>query len=109
MNKVRSGRGVERLAFALVAAQAAWAAAGFVFPSLPGWVMFSRAEPVRARLADRDGISEDLFAFVPRDVYVVNRDGAREVAAFVCRSRPERAPWKLVWTDDGSAEAACRP
>lgn len=93
---------------ALVAAQAAWIAAGFVFPDLPGWTMFARVEHVSASLLDRDGRAEDIFSFVARDVYVTDASGARAVAAFVCRRRPERAPWRIRWSD-GRVEDACTP
>ena len=93
-------------ASALIAAQTAWIAAGFVFPSLPGWTMFARVERTPSILVDRNGRTESLFAFVPRDLYVIDAQGARAVAAFACRTHPERAPWILRW-DDGSTENAC--
>lgn len=96
----------ERAAFLLLAAQLAWAAAGAVLPSLPGWTMFARFERVSARLVDRDGREQDLFASVPRDVYVADAGSARAVAAHVCRSQPARAPWTLRWAD-GREEPAC--
>lgn len=95
-------------AAALFAATAAWNAAGFFFPALPGWTMFSRAEPAPSRLVDRDGKEESLYALLPRDVYLIDADSSRAVAAFACRRFPERAPWRLRW-DDGRTEAACPP
>ncbi len=95
-------------ALALIAAQAAWAGAGFVFPSLPGWTMFASVERLPSTLVDKDGRSESLYAFVPKDVYVTGATGARAIALFACRRMPERAPWKLVWKD-GRAEDACAP
>lgn len=96
----------ETAAVALIAGQAAWAAAGAVFPGLPGWTMFSRVERARAELVDRDGRVRDLFSFVPPDVYVVDAAGAAAVAAWVCRAEPARAPWTLRW-EDGRTEPAC--
>lgn len=95
-------------ALAMIAAQAAWAGAGFVFPSLPGWTMFARFERLPSTLVDKDGRTESLYAFVPKDVYVTGISGARAIAAFACRKMPERAPWKLAWKD-GRAEDACAP
>lgn len=101
-------RATELAAIALVSAQAAWAGAGFVFPSLPGWTMFARFERLPSTLVDKDGRAESLYAFVAKDVYVTGMSGARAIAAFACRKMPERAPWKLVWKD-GRAEDACAP
>jgi len=95
-------------ALVLVVAQAAWFGAGFVFPSLPGWTMFARFERLPPVLVDKDGKTESLYAFVPKDVYVTGLSGARAIAAFACRRMPERAPWKLV-SKDGRAEDACAP
>lgn len=105
---VKRRNAAELAAMTLVAAQAAWIAAGFVFPSLPGWTMFARVERVRATLVDNARREADLYDFVPRDVYVIDASGARAIAAFVCRARPERAPWVLRW-DDGREEDACPP
>lgn len=101
-------KGRELAALTLIAAQAAWAAAGFVFPSLPGWTMFARFERLPTTLVDKDGRTESLYAFVPKDVYVSGLSGARAIAAFACRRMPERAPWRLRWKD-GRAENACAP
>jgi hypothetical protein len=57
---------------------------------------------------DAAGRARDLDDFVPRDLYVTDRATARAVAAFVCRTRPELAPWTLVWRAGGAREAACR-
>ena len=92
---------------ALFAAEVAWAAAGLVYPSLPGWRMFARVERVEADLVDASGASADLFSFVPRDLYVPDAATARAVAASVCRARPNRGPWTLVWRADGRREDAC--
>lgn len=64
-------------------------------------------ERVEAALVDATGASEDLARFVPRDLYVPDRETARAVAAFVCRTRPARAPWSLEWRADGTREDAC--
>lgn len=98
----------ETAAACLLAAQTAWAAAGFVFPALPGWTMFARFERLPTTLVDKDGRRESLYAFVPKDVYVSGLSGARAIAAFACRRRPERTPWKLLWKD-GRSEDACTP
>jgi len=95
-------------AILLVAAQAAWAGAGFVFPSLPGWTMFARFERLPSALVDKDGKAESLYDFVPKDVYVTGMSGARAIASFACRRMPERAPWRLLWKD-GRVEYACSP
>src|SRR4051812_48724515 len=92
-------RAAELAAIALVAAQAAWIGAGFVFPALPGWTMFARIERLPSMLVDKDGKTESLYAFVPKDVYVTGLSGARAIAAFACRRMPERAPWTLAWKD----------
>lgn len=99
-------RGAELAAIILVAAQAAWVAACFVFPDLPGWTMFAHVERLPSALIDKDGRRESLYDFVPKDVYVTGVSGARAIAAFACRRLPERAPWKLAWTD-GRVEDAC--
>lgn len=101
-------RAAEFAAIALVAAQAVWIGAGFVFPPLPGWTMFAKVERIPSTLVDKDGKTESLYNFVPRDVYVTGVTGARAIAAFACRRLPERAPWKLLWKD-GRAEDACSP
>lgn len=98
----------ELVALALLAAQAAWIGAGFVFPALPGWTMFAKVERLPTALVDKNGKTESLHDFVPRDVYVTDLSGARAVAAFACRRMPERAPWRLRW-NDGRAEDACSP
>jgi len=95
-------------AIVLVAAQAAWIGAGFVFPALPGWTMFARFERLPTALVDKNGKAESLYSFVPTDVYVTGVSGARAIAAFACRRMPARAPWKLLWKD-GRAEDACSP
>lgn len=69
--------------------------------------MFSRVEPAGAVLMDAGGRARDLYDFVPPDLYVTDRAAARAVAAFVCRSRPELAPWTIVWRAGGAREAAC--
>lgn len=79
-----------------------------MFPALPGWRMFARVERTGADLIDAKGASVDLASFVPRDLYVTDRATARAVAAFVCRSRPERAPWVLAWRDGGREDACAR-
>lgn len=101
-------RGAELAALILLAAQAAWIGAGLVFPPLPGWTMFAKVERLPSTLVDKDGKTESLYNFVPRDVYVTGVTGARAIAAFACRRLPERAPWKLLWKD-GRAEDACSP
>ena len=108
MSPIKRRSAAELAAMALVAAQAAWIGAGFVFPSLPGWTMFARCERLPSILVDKDGRSESLYAFVPRDVYVIDLSGARAVAAFACRRLPDRAPWRLRWSD-GRTEDACTP
>ncbi|UPT75690.1 MAG: hypothetical protein M0D55_08475 [Elusimicrobiota bacterium] len=95
-------------AAALVAAQAAWFAAGFVFPALPGWTMFAKVEPARARLVDATGLAVEVYDLIPKDVYLVDRAGARAIASWQCRTRPEGAPWKLVWPDDVAEDACAR-
>ncbi len=95
-----------RAAAALVAAQAAWCAAGFVFPALPGWAMFATVAPARARLVDSAGEAVEVHDLLPKDVYLIDRAGTRAVAAWQCRVRPERAPWRLEWPD-GTSEDAC--
>ena len=97
-----------RVAAALLAAQAAWAAAGFLFPALPGWTMFAKAEPAGARLVDASGEAVEVYDLLPRDVYLIDRAGTRAIAAWECRTRPERAPWRLVWPD-GKEENPCAP
>jgi hypothetical protein len=101
-------RAAQLAALALVAAQAAWIGAGFVFPALPGWTMFARFERLPANLVDKDGRTESLYAFVPKDVFVTGLSGARAIASFACGRMPERAPWRLLWKD-GRAEYACSP
>lgn len=103
-DRARLTRG--RIAAALVAAQAAWAAAGFVVPGLPGWKMFSKVTNARARLVDATGEAVEVYDLIPKDVYLVNSASTRAVAAWQCRTRPERAPWRLVWPD-GTSEDAC--
>ena len=90
----------------LIVAQTAWIAAGFVFPALPGWTMFSRVERMPTELVDREGKVERVYDFVPRDLYVIDAFGARAIAAFVCRRERARAPWLLRWSD-GRTEDAC--
>ncbi|MDO8756595.1 MAG: hypothetical protein Q7J64_01165, partial [Elusimicrobiota bacterium] len=101
-------RAAKLAAIVLVATQAAWIGAGFVFPSLPGWTMFARFEKLPSTLVDKDGKTESLYDFVPKDVYVTGLSGARAIAAFACRRMPGRAPWRLLWKD-GRAEYACSP
>jgi hypothetical protein len=93
-------------ALALVAAQAAWFAAGFVFPALPGWTMFAKVEPARARLIDASGQAVEVHDLIPRDVYLIDRSGARAIASWECRAKPERGPWRLKWAD-GTEENPC--
>jgi hypothetical protein len=90
----------------LLAVTAAWAAAGLVFPGLPGWTMFAKAEPASARLIDATGEAVEVYDLLPRDVYLIDRAGTRAIAAWQCRTRPERAPWRLRWPD-GAEEDAC--
>lgn len=98
--------GLSRTAALLVALQAAWAAAAFVFPGLPGWTMFAKVEPARARLVDATGEAVEVHDLLPKDVYLIDRAGTRAIAAWQCRQRPERAPWRLEWPD-GTREDAC--
>lgn len=93
-------------ATALIAAQTAWIAAGFVFPSLPGWTMFAKLEPARARLIDAAGEAVEIHDLIPRDVYLIDRAGARAVAVWECKAKPERGPWRLEWSD-GAEENPC--
>lgn len=93
-------------AAALFAATAAWSAAGFFFPALPGWTMFAKAEPAAAELSDATGEAVKVYDLLPRDVYLVDPAGTRAVAAWQCRVRPERAPWTLIWPG-GTQEDAC--
>lgn len=95
------------LSAAIFAAQVAWTAAGLVFPALPGWRMFARVERVDADIVDATGTAVDLASFLPRDLYAPDAATARAVAAFVCRTRPERGPWTLVWRPSGRREEAC--
>jgi len=104
----RSPSATQLAAIALIIAQAAWAGAGFVFPALPGWTMFARFEQLPSALVDKDGRTESLYDFVPKDVYVTGLTGARAIASFACRRMPERSPWKMFWKD-GRAEDACTP
>ncbi len=92
---------------ALFACEVAWAAAGLAFPALPGWRMFARVERVDADLVDKTGAAFDAASFVPRDLYITDAATARAVAVFVCRTRPARGPWVLVWRADGRREDAC--
>lgn len=102
------GLTVGRAAAALVAVQVAWTAAGFVFPALPGWTMFAKVEEARARLVDATGEAVEVHDLIPKDVYLIDRSGTRAIAAWQCRTRPERAPWSLEWPD-GTREDACAP
>lgn len=101
-------RAFELAAIVLVAAQTAWIGAGFVFHALPGWTMFARFERLPSTLVDKDGRVENLYDFVPKDVYVTGLSGARAIALFACRRMPERASWRLLWKD-GREEYACSP
>ena len=90
----------------LFAAQVAWAAAGLIIPSLPGWTMFAKAERASARLVDTTGEAVEIYDLLPRDVYLIDRAGTRAIAAWQCRTHPDRAPWRLVWSD-GTEEDVC--
>ena len=68
--------------------------------------MFAKAERASARLVDRTGEAVEIYDLIPRDVYLIDRAGTRAIAAWECRARPERAPWRLVWPD-GTEEDAC--
>lgn len=68
--------------------------------------MFAKSEPAGARLIDASGEAVEVYDLLPRDVYLIDRAGTRSIAAWQCRTRPERAPWRLVWPD-GLEEDAC--
>lgn len=91
----------------LLAAQAAWAAAGFVFPGLPGWTMFSKVERAHARLIDGKGVALDLYGLLPRDVYLVDKRQTRLAAKWHCAPLAERGPWTLEWADGSPWEDPC--
>ncbi len=93
---------------ALLAAEAAWAAASLLFPALPGWRMFARVEDMPAALEDGSGRRYRLLTFVPGDVYVTSMDSERAIARFVCASRPDERPWTLLWGPGGRQDACAQ-
>lgn len=69
--------------------------------------MFAKAEKARARIISADGVAMDLYGLIPRDVYLIDKAGARAVAAWQCASRPDQGPWTLEWADGGGWEKPC--
>lgn len=62
-------------------------------PGLPGWHMFESVERLEPALTDKDGVTVDLRALLPKGAYVLDAREMEEVARFACARAPERAPF----------------
>ena len=63
--------------------------------SLPAWPMFKRVEPLDYSLKDRSGSAVDIHAYLMRSEYVNTAPQLASIASFICRLRPESAPYVL--------------
>jgi hypothetical protein len=78
---------------ALLALNVLYCALALAQDGLPGWRMFEGVEDVRHVLRDKDGVTIDVRAWLPRGANLVDRSELRRVVRFVCERERARAPF----------------